>query len=177
MIRFLRDRGGAAAVEFALIAPVLVLMYFGMAEITQALLADRRAGHVTAAIGDLVAQYPTLTAAQVDDIFKISTTLMAPLPAGTMSVRVTSIAIDQDGKATARWSQIGGAKTITAMGKDAPVTDVPADLLVADEALVRTDIEYVHNSAVKQVLPDAFTFKHTIYLKPRGGAPVELKAN
>lgn len=173
-MRFLRDRGGAAAVEFALIAPLMLLMYFGMAELTQGLLANRRAGHVTAALGDLVAQYQTLTQAQVEDIFTISNELMKPFPASSMSMRVTSIAIDADGKATASWSLTGGAKTITAMGKDATVTDAPADLVVPGEALVRADTEYVFNSAAKTVLPNAVTFKHTIYLKPRGTVPVVL---
>jgi Flp pilus assembly protein TadG len=172
---FFRDRRGAAAVEFALIAPIMLLMYFGMAEITQGLLANRRASHVTAAIGDLVAQYSTLTDEQVDDIFTISTALMAPMSATGLSMRVTSIAIDKDAKATVRWSRTGGATSLTALQKDATVTDIPADLVVADEALVRADTEYVFNSPVKQVLPNALTFRHTTYLKPRGAVPVELK--
>lgn len=172
---FFRDRGGAAAVEFALIAPIMLLMYFGMAEITQGLLANRRASHVTAALGDLVAQYPSLTEAQVTDIFTISTALMAPMPASGLSMRVTSIAIDNDGKATARWSKTSGGTALTAMDKDATVTDVPTDLVVANEALLRADTEYSFNSAVKQVLPNEIKFKHTTYLKPRGGVPVELK--
>lgn len=172
---FFRDRRGAAAVEFALIAPIMLLMYFGMAEITQGLLANRRASHVTAALGDLVAQYPSLTAAQVTDIFTISTALMAPMPASGLSMRVTSIAIDNDSKATVRWSQVGGTTALSAMQKDATVTDVPADLVAPNEALVRADTEYTFNSAAKQVLPNAITFKHTTYLKPRGSVAVELK--
>ena len=44
--RFSRDRRGSAAVEFAFIAPIMLLMYFGLAEMTQAMMASRRAHHV-----------------------------------------------------------------------------------------------------------------------------------
>jgi Flp pilus assembly protein TadG len=40
--RFWRDRRGVSAVEFALIAPVLMIFYFGMAELTEAMMAQRR---------------------------------------------------------------------------------------------------------------------------------------
>jgi Flp pilus assembly protein TadG len=39
---FWRDRRGVSAVEFALIAPVLVIFYCGLAELTQAMMAQRR---------------------------------------------------------------------------------------------------------------------------------------
>ena len=35
----LRDRRGSAAVEFAFIVPIVLALYFGMVEATQALLA------------------------------------------------------------------------------------------------------------------------------------------
>ena len=53
--RFARDRRGSAAVEFALIIPVVMLLYFGMAETTQALLANRRVSVIATAVGDLTA--------------------------------------------------------------------------------------------------------------------------
>jgi Flp pilus assembly protein TadG len=40
--RWRRDRRGVSAVEFAFIAPVLILFYFGVAELCSALLAWSR---------------------------------------------------------------------------------------------------------------------------------------
>ena len=42
-----RDRRGVSAVEFALIAPAMIAFYFGLAEITQALLAVEPDARVT----------------------------------------------------------------------------------------------------------------------------------
>ena len=61
----IKDRRGAAAVEFAFIAPVMILMYYGLAELTQAMMADRRASHVASAIGDLVAQDTAINTTEI----------------------------------------------------------------------------------------------------------------
>ena len=66
---FWRDRRGVSAVEFALIAPVLVIFYCGLAELTQAMMAQRRLSNIASSIGDLVAQSAQLNDASRDDIF------------------------------------------------------------------------------------------------------------
>ena len=59
--RFRKDRRGVAAVEFALIAPAMVLLYCGLVELCQAVIAERKANHVASAIGDLVTQAETVS--------------------------------------------------------------------------------------------------------------------
>ena len=99
-----RDRRGVSAVEFALIAPAMIAFYFGLAEITQALLAERRAGHAASAIGDLVAQSSTISNTEISDIFQIATTIMQPYPTNTLQMRVTSVKANAAGATTVAWS-------------------------------------------------------------------------
>ena len=54
--RFMRDRRGVSAIEFALIAPLLILIYVGVAEIGNALTVFRRTSTVAATAADLTAQ-------------------------------------------------------------------------------------------------------------------------
>ncbi|MBP8248028.1 MAG: pilus assembly protein, partial [Phenylobacterium sp.] len=67
--RFRDDREGVSAVEFALIAPIMILFYFGMAEICQGFMAQKRTQHVASTIADLVAQRETISTATLTDIF------------------------------------------------------------------------------------------------------------
>src|SRR3990167_7599340 len=101
MISFLRrlgrDRRGVSAVEFALIAPAMVASYFGMAEITQALLAERKAAHAASAIGDLVSQSSSVSTADITDIFSIASTIMQPYTTTTPKMRVSSVTADSGG--------------------------------------------------------------------------------
>ena len=77
------DRRGSAAVEFAFIVPIVLALYFGMVEATQALLANRRASAVTTAVGDLVTQQAQVTSADVNGIFGASTAIMKPFSTDT----------------------------------------------------------------------------------------------
>ena len=74
-LAFWRDRRGAAAVEFAFIAPVLIIMYCGLAELSQAMMAQRRASNVASTIGDLVAQSTQTGPTMIGDIFNIGNTI------------------------------------------------------------------------------------------------------
>ncbi|MDB5438434.1 MAG: pilus assembly protein TadE, partial [Caulobacteraceae bacterium] len=78
MIRLIKDQGGASAVEFALIAPVLIAMYFGIAELSQGMMSGNKAGEVASSIGDLASQNTCLTNAQVTDVFTIGGLLIKP---------------------------------------------------------------------------------------------------
>lgn len=67
--RFLSGKAGLAAIEFSFIAPVMILTFFGVVEGSQALSASRRTVLAAATLADLVAQEPSITKAQLDDLF------------------------------------------------------------------------------------------------------------
>ena len=89
--RLIRDRRGVSAVEFALIAPLMILMYFGAAELTQAYMAQKRVIHVASVIADLTSQETTLNQGMVDDIFAAGRHILQPFPVAPLSQRLTSI--------------------------------------------------------------------------------------
>ena len=55
--RFVRNAGGAVAIEFALVLPLILVLYYGMAETTQALLASRRVSVVASCGGAHFARF------------------------------------------------------------------------------------------------------------------------
>ena len=102
------DQRGVAAVEFALIAPLMVLVYFGMADLTEGLMANRMVGHVASTVGDLAAQSSAVTPAQVTDIFAIGQQMLSPFPAAGLKIRVTSVTADANDVPKVDWSQASG---------------------------------------------------------------------
>ncbi|CAN1567767.1 TadG Flp pilus assembly protein TadG [Caulobacteraceae bacterium] len=168
MIRFLRklarDRRGVSAVEFALIAPAMVASYFGMAEITQALLAERKAGHAASAIGDLVSQSSSVSSSDITDIFEIASTIMKPYSTSTLKMRVSSLTADAGGTPKVDWSSGSG---LTALTTGATVTGVPAGVIAAGQSLVMSEVTYSYDSPVDLMMPNAVTFSRKFYLRPR----------
>ncbi len=66
--RLMGDEGGVSAVEFAMIAPIIIAIYFGLAEFCQGFMAQKRMGHVSAMVADLVAQEETVATTNLDDL-------------------------------------------------------------------------------------------------------------
>jgi len=167
MISFLRrlgrDRRGVSAVEFALIAPAMIAFYFGLAEITQALLAERRTGHAASAIGDLVAQSSSVSGTDVTDIFKIAQTIMKPYPTAPLKMRVSSLT-NTSGTTKVDWSSADG---MTAFQPNAVIAGVPAGVMASGQSVIMSEVTYSYNSPVDFFMPNAVTFSRKFYLRPR----------
>ncbi|MDO9248120.1 MAG: pilus assembly protein, partial [Phenylobacterium sp.] len=157
----IKDRRGAAAVEFAFVAPVMILMYYGLAELTQGMMADRRASHVASAIGDLVAQDTMINTSEMNDIFNVGKAIISPFPTTGLSMRVTSIRKDSSGAIQVMWSKSSGS-----MGVLTTVASLPAGLIANNESVILAESSYVYSSATGKALPNALTFTQKYYLKP-----------
>lgn len=62
------DNRGVAAIEFALIAPIMISFYFGLSEISMAISADRDVTHGASVAGDLATQATELDRLDIEDI-------------------------------------------------------------------------------------------------------------
>ena len=167
MLRFFRSfalaNAGLAAIEFAFIAPVLISMYFGVAELTQGMMAQRRVSHAASTIGDLVAQSSCVTAANVSDIFTVGQTIVAPFPTGPLKMRLTSITSDVNNVTKVAWSSGSG---MTALAANSSIT-VPAGVIAASQSVIKAEVSYTYTSPVNYVLPTPVTFTNSYYLRPR----------
>jgi len=166
-----RDQRGVAAIEFALIAPVAILLYCGFAELTLAMMAERRAAHTASVVADLVSQTPSVTTAQMTDIFNVANAIIYPFASAPVQMRVSSVAADAQGVAHIAWSQGHG---MTAYKGGDPASGFPANLLAPGESVIQADVSYAYTSPLGMTLPNALTFKDTFYLKPRRSASVAL---
>ena len=159
--RWSGDVRGVSAIEFAMLAPILFAFYMGMTEFCQGFMAQKRMGHVSAAVADLIAQQQTITAAGVDDIFAIGGLIMKPFPTTTLHQRVSSVT-RIDGVDTVDWSRATG---MDPRGEDSTMT-LPADLVVGQSVIV-AEVTYDYDSAADYLMPGLTRFSHTYYLRPR----------
>lgn len=92
--RWRRADRGIAAVEFGILLPFLLFIYMGSSELIQAMMSSRKTSVVARSLADLVSQQPvntSLTASQLDDIFKGAEGIIAPFPAAPLRMTVSSI--------------------------------------------------------------------------------------
>lgn len=167
---FFADKRGVSAIEFALIAPVLIMAYLGLSELTLGMMASRKASHLAATIGDLAAQSETLTDANITDLFAIGTSMLQPFATGTsLKIRLTSVTMQSNNKATVDWSK---GQNMTAYTAGAIISSVTTSQISAGQSLMMTEVEYDYQSPIGDFLPGQSAFKYTFYHHPRNGAMV-----
>lgn len=77
--RLVSDKRGIAAVEFALIAPTLVVMFMGVIEVTFRFQASEEATRYVHQVADLVSREHSMTTSDLNSIYDASVHMMRPL--------------------------------------------------------------------------------------------------
>ncbi len=161
--RLWHDRRGVSAVEFALIAPVMIVILFGTIEVSLLLTADRKVTQATSAVADLVAQDDVITADEILDIFTASSAIMQPYDTAGLQMRVTSVLMDVDGAIAVGWSE-GQGMTPLAPGSS---VSVPAGILQPNTSIIMAEVSYDYTSTLGTFLTAPIGLGDTFYLRPR----------
>lgn len=164
--RLLRDQRGVSAIEFALIAPIMILIYFGLVEFSQGFMAERRSSHAASIVADLVAQSSQTSKKDLDSIFQVGDVVMKPFAASSLSVMVSSVTVDSRGVATVEWSHANG-RDLKPLDRNSRVADLPPGLIAAGESVILGETQYRYTSAIGKVLPNDIVFKRRYFLLPR----------
>lgn len=160
--RLAGDERGVSAVEFAMLAPVLIAFYFGMAEFCQGFMAQKRMGHVSAMVADLVAQEETINTASLGDIFAIGGLIMKPFPTAPLQQRVSSVT-RTSGVDRVDWSRGDG---MAPRAVNSTIT-LPTGLIANGESVIVSEATYDYDSPVDYFMPSITRFSHIYYLRPR----------
>jgi Flp pilus assembly protein TadG len=171
-IRFRADLAGLSAVEFALVLPIMLTLYLGGVELSDALTINRKITHVTSTLADLVAQSKTITDDDMDDIFDASESIMTPYSSAGLKMVVSGISIDADGVATVKWSDTRGG---TALVENSTVVDLPVGVNQPSTFLVMAKVNYDYTPIIGYVLTGTYDLNDRFYLRPRLSTKVERK--
>jgi Flp pilus assembly protein TadG len=162
---FKRDERAVSAVEFALLAPMMIGLYLGGVEISEGISVDRKVTLAAGAIANLAAQTSTLSTSQMTDVLDATTAIMAPYSTVPLKITVSCINIDANQVATVKWS-------VTRNGtiRSGSIT-LPAALKVANTQLVFGETSYTYTPTVGHVIASSINLSDTMYMAPRISAP------
>lgn len=157
------DTRGVAAVEFALLAPLMLVLYFGMVELCQGYMAQKRADHVASMVADLAAQESDVTKAELADYFAIGDLIMKPFSSATLKQRVSSVTRISSTTYRVDWSQTKGMT----QPLQASQAGIPSNMLANGESVIIGESFYTYDSVFKSFLPKPIIFQPRTYLRPR----------
>jgi hypothetical protein len=172
-VRFGVDRKGIAAVEFALIAPMMLMLLFVSFELTDTLGAVKRAENTAASLADVVSRDVIVTDAEIDDVFEAVRWLVWPGDATAVKVRISSLFVDDDGQVEVVWSEGRG---MSALSAGAPVS-LPGGLRLPQSGIVMVETVTSYRPPLGLFSAVPFEISKTEYRRPRVVDPVARAAS
>jgi len=163
LARFLKDRRGVSAVEFALTLPVMLGLYLGSAEVTQGVSVQRKVTLTARALADLSSQLTSIDSSQMTNIFNAGSAIIAPYASANLKETVSEVAIDSSGNATVVWSATLGGTALT-VGQ---AVTVPSALAVPNTYLILGQASYGYNPTYGYVLTNTLTLSDQYFMRPR----------
>ncbi len=172
--RLLAEDRGIAAVEFALILPIMLTLWIGGVEVTSALNADRRLNNLAASVGDLVSREKEVTEADIAAVFDIAPSAMYPDGEAGLSVRITAVKVDDTGVATVAWSRAEPSDLAYA-GDAAMNSVVPEALRVPNTRIIMSEAFFTYVPTIGSIVsPDGIELEDRLFFVPRLSSEISL---
>ena len=163
---------GVAALEFAMVLPLMMIMFFGLVEGADALTAERRVTRAVNSLADLAAQSNgQITAAQAASLFVGVEEMLEPTNLGTVDFRLISVEL-QNSAPVVHWSiNNNGGEPYTEGAAYNTLDD--SSILTSDASLIVVELTYEHKTTfVNRIFADTITFNRRATRWPRLGAKV-----
>ena len=184
--RFRDDMRGIAAIEFALVVPLMLVMYLGTIEISAAVSINRKVSRIASTVADLVTQQTEVAKTDLKGIMEIGEALLFPYDSDKPVITIVAIDVEsgypKGGKVV--WARRDYRGTFDNGGyvKNADI-DVPKDLRINGSFLIRVDTSLDYIPIVHWLIGDTVStvntngvgiiaMKERYYLRPRLGADI-----
>lgn len=186
------DRTGTAAVEFALLFPVMLTLFLGSYELENYLMAYLKVTAAAETAADLVAQTNitggsggngVLQSADFTSFVNATADLLTPLPTGTnnSAVKVAFASVTyKTGAPLIDWHvEANGATAITTgnLPNGVSLTNLGNTPTNPNDSVIVAQVTYTYNSPLTYVLKSSYTISEASFNRPRYVACVPNEAS
>lgn len=183
------DTSGVAAIEFALVAPLMAAMFVGAVEMSQAVTVDRRVTQIAGSTADLIARADkSILQSEIADIMRVGSYIMKPYSANPIKIVVRNVTSSSANASTTKqsWtcSYNGTGGTQTCQCTNTTFT-LPANLVTTNDSVVVAEVTYdyvplVFNYIMKNTWGGggaSYRLSETVYMKPRSQRAMLMQAD
>ena len=173
--RLSSDCRGLAAVEFVMIVPLMLTMFFGMVEFSSGVAVNRKVTLVARTLSDLTSQSTSVADSDLSNFFTASVGIFAPYSASPTRATITELYVDPTThQAKVQWSKASTFNTsgnvVLSASTHSPgdIITIPAALKVDGTYLIWSEVSYTYVPAVGYVMAKAgITLSDQTYTRPR----------
>lgn len=169
--RLALGREASAAVEFALVLPIMLTMYLGSIELGQAFSVDQRITIIAGTVGDLVARADgSISATTLNSYFEAAQAIVGPFPTTGLKQVVTVVNVNNSGATTVEWSKgyNGGAPKAAGVAYPGPHAIPPEVLNISHNSIVVvSEASYPYQPLLGLFFRQPFNLYHQNFYLPR----------
>lgn len=174
-----RSERAAAAVEFALILPIMLLIYIGTLEASTLITVDRKVQSVAGAVGDLTARAEeTLSSSLLQDYFRAASGIMTPYSPTNVVQVVTAVDVLNDGTTRVAWTRKyeNGSLTATTPYTVNNPYPLPAEMIdiARDRMVIAAEATYTYTPMLGIVIQVPINLYRSSFFMPRFGTDIAL---
>ncbi len=174
-----REKSGVAAIEFAMVAPIVFALFLGTLELSQAITADRRVTQIASSVADLVARTRQISSnPDLDGIMEIINEVIKPFDENRIRVTVMNVASNPDNATDVKICWVYHHKNGAADSSAAENGNytLPAGLIEAGDSVVVAHVRYQYAPLVAKqfYVQTNLALEEKFYLKPRLSTMVEM---
>ena len=168
------DRSGTAAIEFALVVPVMVTLFLGSYETANLVLASMKLEAAAETAADLVAQTKVNTVLQSADFTNITNAakqVLTPLPTSGTQLKIAYASITYStGTPVIDWHfEVNSASPITVAGvpNNANLANLGNETSGSTDSVIVVKLTYAYTSPISYVLNSSYTLSESAFNRPR----------
>ncbi|AYG57650.1 TadE/TadG family type IV pilus assembly protein [Rhizobium jaguaris] len=135
--RVARDERGIGAIEFAILFPVLLMLYLGAFELTIGLSVEKRASRSAGSIADILTQQSSVSKTLLATMPSVASAIFAPYDTTGLTLKISGIQLDASSNATVAWSWAQDGSKPYSTGS---TVTVPSNIAQPSTFLVRTEL-------------------------------------
>jgi Flp pilus assembly protein TadG len=173
--KFREEQSGVAIIEFALILPIMVGLYFMLNETTNGMRAARKVTMVARVMADLSSRPANLSDADRNDIFNSAKPILSPYDTSLAGYRFSSIRFDGSGNGFVDWSEASGTgfsahtRCTPAQPSIPPKTQitVPAGLKLANTSVILAEVKFRYKPIIGVTITGTIDLADQLYMRPR----------
>jgi Flp pilus assembly protein TadG len=165
------DRSALAAVEFAIIVPLMLVMFFGTVEFSSGIAVKRKVTLIARTLSDLTSQSVSVADTDLTNFFAASTAIATPYSATPIQSTISELWIDPaTSNARVQWS------SGLAPRRQGTLVAIPSSLIVKDAAgntlpnqyLIFSEVSYLYKPAIGYVMvKGGVNLTDVAYTRPR----------
>lgn len=157
---------GLAAVEFAMIIPLMAMLLLGTYEFSTGVAIDRKVTIMARTLSDLTSQNTAVSNDKLNNFFNAATSIMTPYDSAPVQSTITELYVNPTTmKARVQWSLSKGA---TARNKG-EIVEIPDALKIAGTYLIYSEVKYKYVPSVAWFInkTNGITLTDTSLTRPR----------